>query len=126
MIYAGLKPLIRVLSMRSVWFFLTIQTFDSYTYKALHKIHCSKQIQIKVDDLIWKVYAYQKMRKDLKLYHATYYADEREAAKQQISDFAVANDFVTEFTSLVVVQAQENFNFWYYSLNNTKLIWCFW
>lgn len=53
-----------------------------------------------------KVYAYQKMRKDLKLYHATYYPDEREAAKQQISDFAVANDFVTEFTSLVVVQAQ--------------------
>merc|ERR1712176_1111237 len=46
------------------------------------------------------------MRKQLDLYAATRNEDLRAVLKEQISDFAVENDFVTRFTSLVVVQAQ--------------------
>jgi len=53
-----------------------------------------------------KVYAYQNMRKQLDLYAATRNEDLRTVLKEQISDFAVEHDFVTRFTSLVVVQAQ--------------------
>ena len=52
-----------------------------------------------------KVFAYQQMQRDLKAFHSSYVESERDALKADIEAFAVMNDFVTEFTSLVVVEA---------------------
>ena len=52
-----------------------------------------------------KVFAYQQMQRKLKLYHDSYVQDVKDSLKADIEDFAVMNDFVTEFTSLVVVEA---------------------
>merc|ERR1712168_340184 len=52
-----------------------------------------------------KVFAYQQMQRKLKLYHDSYVESVREDLKSEIEDFAVMNDFVTEFTSIVVVEA---------------------
>ena len=54
-------------------------------------------------DLV-KVFAYQQMQRKLKLYHDSYVQDVKDALKADIEDFAVMNDFVTEFTTLVVVE----------------------
>ena len=51
-----------------------------------------------------KVFAYQQMQRDLVQYHAEYVASKKEEFKAAIEDFAVMHDFVTEFTSLVVVE----------------------
>jgi len=53
-----------------------------------------------------KVFAYQNMKRMLNLYAATRNETLRVDLKTQIGDFAVENDFVTRFTSLVVVAAQ--------------------
>ena len=52
-----------------------------------------------------KVFAYQQMQRKLKLYHDSYVQSVKEDLKAEIEVFAVMNDFVTEFTSLVVVEA---------------------
>lgn len=52
-----------------------------------------------------KVFAYQQMQRKLKLYHDSYVQDDKDELQAEIEDFAVMNDFVTEFTSLVVVEA---------------------
>ena len=52
-----------------------------------------------------KVFAYQQMQRDLKAFHSSYVESERDTLKAEIEDFAVLNNFVTEFTSLVVVEA---------------------
>ena len=52
-----------------------------------------------------KVFAYQQMQRKLRLYHDSYVQDVKDALKADIEDFAVMNDFVTEFTTLVVVEA---------------------
>ena len=52
-----------------------------------------------------KVFAYQQMQRKLRLYHDSYVQEVKDALKADIEDFAVMNDFVTEFTTLVVVQA---------------------
>ena len=44
------------------------------------------------------------MQRDLVQYHAEYVASKKEEFKAAIEDFAVMHDFVTEFTSLVVVE----------------------
>ena len=51
-----------------------------------------------------KVFAYQQMQRMIGLYHASYVDDVRESLKTDIEMFAIANDFVTEFTALVVVE----------------------
>jgi predicted DNA binding CopG/RHH family protein len=53
-----------------------------------------------------KVFAYQNMKKKLDLYKATRDDNLRAALKKDITDFAVAQAFVTRFTSLVVVEAR--------------------
>ena len=45
------------------------------------------------------------MQRKLRLYHDSYVQDVKDALKADIEDFAVMNDFVTEFTTLVVVEA---------------------
>ena len=52
-----------------------------------------------------KVFAYQQMQRKLRLYHDSYVEEVKDALKADIEDFAVMNDFVTEFTTLVVVEA---------------------
>ena len=52
-----------------------------------------------------KVFAYQQMQRKLRLYHDSYVQDVKDLLKADIEDFAVRNDFVTEFTTLVVVEA---------------------
>ena len=52
-----------------------------------------------------KVFAYQQMQRKLKLYHDSYVQSVKDDLKAEIEVFAVKNDFVTEFTSLVVVEA---------------------
>ena len=52
-----------------------------------------------------KVFAYQQMQRKLRLYHDSYVQDVKDLLKADIEDFAVMNDFVTEFTTLVVVEA---------------------
>jgi len=52
-----------------------------------------------------KVFAYQQMQRKLKLYHDSYVQSVKDDLKAEIEVFAVMNDFVTEFTSLVVVEA---------------------
>ena len=52
-----------------------------------------------------KVFAYQQMQRRLRLYHDSYVQEVKDALKADIEDFAVMNDFVTEFTTLVVVEA---------------------
>jgi len=52
-----------------------------------------------------KVFAYQQMHRKLRLYHDSYVQDVKDLLKADIEDFAVMNDFVTEFTTLVVVEA---------------------
>jgi len=54
-----------------------------------------------------KVYAYQQMKKMLDYYHSLYSVDQKELLQSKIEDFAVWQDFVTEFTSLVVVQSDQ-------------------
>merc|ERR1711990_1161262 len=49
-----------------------------------------------------KVFAYQQMQRKLKLYHDSYVDSVKEALKTEIEEFAVLNDFVTDFTSMVV------------------------
>ena len=51
-----------------------------------------------------KVFAYQKMHRDLKDYHSSYVESEKKRKKAAIEAFAIMHDFVTEFTSLVVVE----------------------
>ena len=51
-----------------------------------------------------KVFAYQQMQRKLRLYHDSYVSDVKDSLKTDIEDFAVMNDFVTEFTTLVVVE----------------------
>jgi len=58
----------------------------------------------KVD--LQKVYAYQFMRRSLEHYHATRRQNERRHLQTQIEQLAVEEQFVTIFTSLVVVQGQ--------------------
>ena len=45
------------------------------------------------------------MQRKLRLYHDLYVQEVKDALKADIEDFAVMNDFVTEFTTLVVVEA---------------------
>ena len=52
-----------------------------------------------------KVFAYQQMQRKLKLYHDSYVQSVKDDLKAEIEVFAAKNDFVTEFTSLVVVEA---------------------
>jgi hypothetical protein len=52
-----------------------------------------------------KVYAYQQMKKMLDYYHSLYDENHKMFLKTKIEKFAVQQDFVTEFTSLVVVQS---------------------
>ena len=52
-----------------------------------------------------KVFAYQQMQRKLRLYHDSYVQEVKDSLKSNIEDFAVMNDFVTEFTTLVVVEA---------------------
>ena len=58
----------------------------------------------KVD--LQKVYAYQFMRKSLELYHATRDTRLQRQLQADIEEFAVDEQFVTIFTSLVVVAGQ--------------------
>ena len=51
-----------------------------------------------------KVFAYQQMQRMIGLYHDSYVDSVRESLKTDIEMFAIANDFVTEFTALVVVE----------------------
>ena len=51
-----------------------------------------------------KVFAYQKMHRDLKDYHSSYVESEKKTNKAAIEAYAIMHDFVTEFTSLVVVE----------------------
>ena len=51
-----------------------------------------------------KVFAYQQMQRMIGLYHDSYVESVRESLKTDIEMFAIANDFVTEFTALVVVE----------------------
>ena len=60
--------------------------------------------QNKVD--LQKVYAYQFMRKSLELYHATINNSLKRDLKADIEQFAVDEQFVTIFTSLVVTEGQ--------------------
>ena len=53
-----------------------------------------------------KVYAYQFMRKSLELYHATRDTRLQRQLQADIEEFAVDEQFVTIFTSLVVVAGQ--------------------
>ena len=52
-----------------------------------------------------KVFAYQQMQRKLKLYADSYVDSVKEALKTEIEEFAVLNDFVTDFTSMVVTDA---------------------
>merc|ERR1712131_142079 len=54
-----------------------------------------------------KVYAYQQMTKMLDFYHSLYDENHKTFLKSKIEDFAVEQNFVTEFTSLVVVQSDQ-------------------
>jgi uncharacterized protein YegL len=54
-----------------------------------------------------KVYAYQQMKKMMDYYHSLYDEDHKKFLQSKIEDFAVGQDFVTEFTSLVVVQSDK-------------------
>ena len=53
-----------------------------------------------------KVFAYQFMKRRLDLYHATRNNALRETIQGEVESLAVENQFVTIFTSLVVVQGQ--------------------
>lgn len=53
-----------------------------------------------------KVFAYQFMKRRLDLYHATRNEQLRETIQGEVESLAVDNQFVTIFTSLVVVQGQ--------------------
>ena len=54
-----------------------------------------------------KVYAYQQMKKLLDYYHSLYDENHKIFLQSKIEDFAVGQNFVTEFTSLVVVQSDQ-------------------
>jgi hypothetical protein len=60
----------------------------------------SKSVDLK------KVYAYQQMKKMLDYYHSLYDEDHKTFLKSKVENFAVWQDFVTEFTSLVVVESE--------------------
>ena len=51
-----------------------------------------------------KVFAYQQMQRKLKIYHNSLIEDQRASLKVDIQNIAVMNGFVSEFTSLVVVE----------------------
>ena len=51
-----------------------------------------------------KVYAYQQMQRKLNLCHGSYVLDMKDSLKTDIENLAIQNDFVTEFTTLVVVE----------------------
>ena len=51
-----------------------------------------------------KVLAYQQMQQKLKIYHNSLIEDQRASLKDDIQNIAVVNGFVSEFTSLVVVE----------------------
>lgn len=51
-----------------------------------------------------KVLAYQQMQQKLKIYHNSLIDDQRASLKDDIQNIAVMNGFVSEFTSLVVVE----------------------
>jgi len=53
-----------------------------------------------------KVFAYQFMKRRLDLYHATRREELRTQIQSEVEQLAVEHDFVTIFTSLVVVQGQ--------------------
>ena len=55
-----------------------------------------------------KVFAYQQMQRMIGLYHDSYVENVRESLKTDIEMFAIANDFVTEFTALVVVEKERS------------------
>ena len=52
-----------------------------------------------------KVFAYQQIQRKIRLYHDSYVENVKDLLKADIEDFALLNDFVTEFTTLVVVEA---------------------
>ena len=52
-----------------------------------------------------KVFAYQQIQRKIRLYHDSYVENVKDLLKADIEDFALMNDFVTEFTTLVVVEA---------------------
>ena len=51
-----------------------------------------------------KIFAYQQMQRKLKLYHASYVEDVKDSLKADIESLAIQNDFVTEFTTIAVVE----------------------
>ena len=53
-----------------------------------------------------KLYSYQFMQRRLKLYHATRSSALRNQIQEEIEELAVQDQFVTIFTSLVVVEGQ--------------------